>query len=84
MPFVRETGVRSRTCKRSIKEGHDLLNLENSIEKSRNFVQKQEVDSFLTVPLGQLIKTRYPQKIERLLGGRDTEWRRAILIHASP
>jgi hypothetical protein len=80
-PPMRVCEREMRWISQGIKEGHDLLNIENSIEKSRTFVQKQELDSFLTVPLGQLIKTRYPQKIERLLGGRDTGWRRAILIH---
>jgi len=70
-----------RWISQSIKEGDELLNAENSFEGIRDFIRNQQIDSFLSVNLDKLIKAKYPQKLESLLGGRDTGWRRAMLIH---
>jgi hypothetical protein len=70
-----------RWISQSINEGHELLNAENSFDGIRDFIRKQRIASFLSVELDKLIKAKYPQKLESLLGGRDTGWRRAVLIH---
>jgi hypothetical protein len=80
-PPVRVSEREMRWICQSIKEGHDLLNAENSSEALRTVIRQERVDSFLTADFDKLIRSKLPGKIEYLLGGRDTGWRRAILIH---
>lgn len=80
-PPVRVSEREMRWISQSIKEGHDLHNAENSTEALRRLIRGQRIDSFLTVELDKLIRSKFPAKIEHLLYGRDTGWRRAVLIH---
>jgi hypothetical protein len=80
-PSVRVCEREMRWICQSIREGHDLLNAENSSEALRTVIRQEGVDSFLTIDLDKLIRSKLPGKIEYLLRGRDTGWRRAILIH---
>jgi hypothetical protein len=80
-PPVRVSEREMRWISQSIKEGHDLHNAENSTEGLRTLIRGQRVDSFLTVELDKLIRSKFPAKVEHLLYGRDTGWRRAVLIH---
>jgi membrane carboxypeptidase/penicillin-binding protein len=79
-PTVRVSEREMRWISQSIKEGYDLLNSENSSTELKNLIRQQNIDSFLTVSLDELIKSKFPSKVERLLRGRDTGWRRAALI----
>jgi hypothetical protein len=80
-PPVRVSEREMRWISQSIKEGDDLLNAENSSAALRRLIRRQQVESFLTVDLDKLIRSKFPPKLEHLLGGRDTGWRRAVLIH---
>jgi hypothetical protein len=80
-PPVRVSEREMRWISQSIKEGDDLLNAENSTEALCRLIRGQRVDSFLTVDLDKLIRSKFPAKVEHLLYGRDTGWRRAVLIH---
>jgi hypothetical protein len=80
-PPVRVSEREMRWISQSINEGHDLLNAENSTEVLRRLIRGQRVNSFLTVDLDKLIRSKFPAKVEHLLYGRDTGWRRAVLIH---
>jgi hypothetical protein len=80
-PPVRVSEREMRWICQSIKEGHDLLNAENSVEAIWRVIREEKVDSFLTADLDKLVRSKLPAKVEYLLGGRDTGWRRAILIH---
>ena len=80
-PPMRVSEREMRWISQSIKEGHDLLNAENSSAALQRLIRRERVDSFLTVELDKLIRSKFPAKVEYLLKGRDTGWRRAVLIH---
>jgi hypothetical protein len=80
-PSVRVCEREMRWISQSIKEGHDIFNAENSSDDLKKLICQEAVESFLSVSLDELIESKFPNKIEDLLGGRDTGWRRAVLIH---
>jgi hypothetical protein len=80
-PPVRVSEHEMRWICQSIRDGHDLLNAENSTDALRRVIREEKVDSFLSADLDKLIRSKLPAKIEYLLGWRDTGWRRAVLIH---
>lgn len=81
MPPVRDSEREIRWICQSVKEGHAILNAENSSEALRTVIRQEKVESFLTTDFDELIRSKLPGKIEYLLEGRDTGWRRAVLIH---
>lgn len=80
-PPVRVSEREMRWICQSIREGLDLLNAENSTESLRRVIRQEKVESFLSADLDRLMRSKLPAKVEYLLGGRDTGWRRAVLIH---
>ena len=82
-PGVRVCEREMRWICEAIRRGDKILNAENSTTKLRLLIQRQ-AESFMTVSIDKLIRTRFIQKMENLLHEvlRESGWRRVVLINS--